>query len=214
MAIVTQPTHLDELLHQLGDIPASRVRFRPRFGDATEDDVVRISEKEGRLCELVEGVLVEKPMGQHESRLAFWLGLHIGPIIIGKNLGRILGADGMLRLNPDLIRIPDLSFIAWDDFVDAEQFDAKVPAIGPTLAIEVLSESNTRAEMARKRQEYFDAGTVLYWEIDPDARTVDVYHSPTQMTRLTKSDTLDGENVIPGFALPLATLFSELDRKP
>ena len=68
-------------------------------------------------------------------------------------------------------------------------------------------------EMAVKRQDYFAAGVELVWEIDPDARTVVVYSSPTQSTTLTAADTLDGGAVLPGFTLPLQQLFAELDRQ-
>ena len=61
---------LADLLHRLGDIPLERIRFRPYPGTATEEDVVAAEARTGRLCELVDGVLVEKGMGYYESRLA------------------------------------------------------------------------------------------------------------------------------------------------
>jgi Uma2 family endonuclease len=79
------------------------------------------------------------------------------------------------------------------------------------LTVEVLSESNTVAEMARKRQEYFDSGGRLDWEVDPDARTVTVYTSPTQWVVLTADQSLDGGGVLPGFTLPIQSIFAELD---
>ena len=45
----------------------------------------------------------------------------------------------MLQLNPDLVRIPDFSFISWDQLPDREYPDAKVPSLYPNLAVEVLS---------------------------------------------------------------------------
>ena len=54
-----------ELLHYLGDIPAERVRLQPAPGTATETDVVAVNEQENRLCELVDGILVEKTMGYY-----------------------------------------------------------------------------------------------------------------------------------------------------
>jgi hypothetical protein len=80
----------------------------------------------------------------------------------------------------------------------------------PDLAVEVLSPSNTEAEMARKRQEYFAAGVRLVWMVDPDARTVTVYTAPDQSTVLGEVDTLSGDPVLPGFTLPLRDLFAEL----
>ena len=52
-----------ELLEQLGDVPPERVLVRPAPGAATAQDVIRLQDRYGRLCELVDGVLVEKTGG-------------------------------------------------------------------------------------------------------------------------------------------------------
>ena len=72
----------------------------------------------------------------------------------------------------------------------------------------MLSETNTKAEMAQKLKEYFDSGTRLIWYVEPKDRTVAVYHAAGDPTRvLAESDALDGEQVVPGFAMPVADLF-------
>ncbi len=63
-----------DLLEQLGGVPAERVLVRPAPGTATEKDVIRLRDRTGRLCELVDGVLVEKTVGLYESRVAIVLG--------------------------------------------------------------------------------------------------------------------------------------------
>jgi Uma2 family endonuclease len=80
--------------------------------------------------------------------------------------------------------------------------------------VEVLSESNTADEMARKRREYFAAGVRLVWQVAPLTRTVEVYTAPEQVTVLHEEDTLEGGAVLPGFALPLREFFAELDQQP
>jgi hypothetical protein len=73
MISVSTPTvtieTLADLLEQLGGIAPDRVRFRPAPGTATEKDVLAIHDREGRLCELADGVLVEKAVGLRESLL-------------------------------------------------------------------------------------------------------------------------------------------------
>jgi hypothetical protein len=69
-AAVAQELTLANVLQQLGGISPRRVRFRPAPGTATEEDVVKIRDRERRLFELVDGVLVEKVMGYWESMLA------------------------------------------------------------------------------------------------------------------------------------------------
>ena len=77
MTSVSTPTvvidTLADLLEQLGGMHPNRVRFRPAPGTATEEDVRAIHERERRLYELVDGVLVEKAMGLRESFLAITL---------------------------------------------------------------------------------------------------------------------------------------------
>ena len=88
----------------------------------------------------------------------------------------------MMRLAPGLVRIPDVSFVSWDRFPDRRVTREPVPAIAPDLAVEVLSESNTKAEMDRKLREYFAAGARLVWYLDPEDRTVRVYTAVGRMT--------------------------------
>ncbi len=204
---------LADLLERLGGVPLDRIRFRPSPGTATEADVLAALEApRKRLCELVEGVLVEKAMGYRESALAGILLGILNAFVVPGNLGIVTGADGIVRLFVGLVRIPDVAFTSWDRLPNRRRPAAPVPALAPDLAVEVLSRSNTPAEMARKRQDYFAAGVRLVWQIDPDARTVAVYSAPEPPTVLAEADTLDGGAVLPGFMLPLRDLFAELDR--
>jgi Uma2 family endonuclease len=201
-----------ELFERLGDVPLFRVCIDPEPGKATEADLLEIRARTKRLFELVDGILVEKAMGLPASFLAAVLIRLLGNWVSPRNLGAILAPDGMLRLRPGLVRIPDVSFIPWDRFPGRQiDLNVPIPALFPDLAIEVLSPSNTPSEMAVKRQEYFTAGTRLVWIVDPGARTVEVFTSPTASTLLHEADTLDGGAVLPGFSLPLAQLFAELD---
>jgi Uma2 family endonuclease len=202
---------MDELLHALGDIPLNRVRLNPPPGTATEADVERFAEG-NRMCELVDGTLVEKPMGFRESRLAAVLGHFVEDYLEANNIGMTAGEQGVLRLAPGQSRAPDLSFIAWDKLPNRECPTDAVPRVVPDLAVEVLSASNTREEMARKRAEYFAAGVKLVWEVDPDARTVAVYTDPTTFTTLDETQSVEGSSVLPGFTLSIRRWFDRADR--
>lgn len=202
---------LGDLIQRLG-VPPDRIRFRPAPGTATLQDVLDIHDHEGRLCELVDGVLLEKTVGYRESQLAVFLTALLNVFVVPKNLGIVTGADGMMELAADLVRIPDGAFVSWSRLPGRRRPSAPIPNLAPNLAVEVLSRSNSAGEMTAKRHDYFAAGVELVWEVDPDNRTVAVYTSPTTVRTLSASDTLDGGSVLPGFTLPLAQLFAELDR--
>ena len=198
-----------DLLKRLGNLPPDRVWFRPIPGTATEQDVIDIEASQNRLCELVEGVLVEKTAGYFESRLALLLGHFLEDFLEEHDFGFVLGADGTVRLMPGLVRIPDVSFVSWDKVPNRE-----LPAEPiPDLAVEVLSEGNTAEEMRRKLGEYFQVGVRLVWLIDPATRTAEVYTSPRKKTTIGKDGVLNGGTVLPGFRLSMQELFTRAGRR-
>jgi len=203
---------LADLMERLGHVPLHRIRFRPPPGMAVEKDVLE-ARRQGLLCELVDGVLVGKAMGYTESILASFLIEMLNAFVRPRNLGFVSAPDGTVRLFPGLVRIPDVAFASWDQLPGRRRPTDPIPQLAPDLAVEVLSQSNTPDEMTRKRRDYFTAGVRLVWLADPVARTVDVYTSETQFSRLTAADVLDGGDVLPGFRLPLQEWFGELDRQ-
>jgi Uma2 family endonuclease len=200
-----------DLMERLGHVPLHRIRFCPPPGKATEADVLAVQQKEDLLCELVEGVLVEKGMGYTESILAIALAGFLRAFVRPQRLGFVSGPDGTMRILAGLVRIPDVAFTSVDRLPGRRRPTKPIPNLVPDLAVEVLSSSNTDAEMAIKRQEYFAAGVRLVWEVKVDAKTVTVYNAPTSGTVLSDTDTLDGGNVLPGFTLSLVELFAELE---
>lgn len=202
-----------DLLKRLGDVPAARVRLLPTPGLATEGDLIAANDPGNSLFELVDAVLVEKPMGFEESRWAYVLGLYIGIFLQTHDLGAVVGADGLVKLAPGLIRAPDLSFISWARYPRGRRRQGTPPSVAPDLAVEILSRSNTKREMERKLGEYFEAGVRLVWIVDPKRREVRTYTSPADPLVLTAADVLNGGEVLPGFRLPLAEWFSQAERE-
>jgi Uma2 family endonuclease len=198
---------LAELMGRLGDVPLDRVQMRPAPGTATIQDVIVAQQREGRLCELVDGVLVEKAVGYPESVVAGLILTALNVFVLPRKLGQVSGADGTIELMPDLVRIPDVAFTSRERLRDSNYSPTAVPRLAPNLVVEVLSESNTAREMSVKRQEYFAAGVELVWEVDPKQRGATVYRSLTDSEQLTERDQLDGWRVLPGFELSLAELF-------
>ncbi len=198
-----------ELLDRLGVGP-ERVRLKPAPGTATEQDVLDIWGRERKLCELVEGTLVEKTVGYLEGCLASWIGHLIYEYLERNDIGLCAGPDGLMRIAPHLVRIPDVSFTSWQTIGARETPKAPIPDLRPDLAVEVLSEGNRPKEMEKKLHEYFEAGVPLVWYVDPEDRTVRVFTSPDEVVTLGVDGTLDGGDVLPGFVLPVARIFERL----
>jgi Uma2 family endonuclease len=219
MAKTTPPSlprtwNLSDLIEHVGDVPPKRIRLFPAPGTATEKDVIDLQDREDRLYELVDGILVEKTVGLRESCLAGFLIQWLGSFADLHDSGIVTAPDGMLRLAPGRVRIPDVAFISWKRLPQHQYPNEPIPELVPDLAVEVLSEGNTKAEMDQKLKEYFFAGVLLVWFVDPEKRTVTVYTAPDQSVQLGEDDTLDGGDVLPGFALPLARLFARVARQP
>ena len=208
--VLLQPT-LGELARRFGNMPAQRIRL-DRF-PADETDVDDLRNKERGLYELVDGMLLEKVMALLESVIAVTIGFELRGFVKGKSLGVVSGADGMMRLAPGLVRIPDVAFMRKAQFPGGRVGTEPIPDIHPDLAVEVLSPSNTVEEMDEKLRDYFRSGTTLVWYVEPDTCSVLVFTDPERANakRLSVADTLDGGTVLPGFALPVAALFAELD---
>ncbi|HVA47519.1 MAG TPA: Uma2 family endonuclease [Pirellulales bacterium] len=216
MAIVeSQPTALtiNDLAELFGNMPAWRIRNVPAPGTATENDVVDVEEREDRLCELVDGVLVEKTVGYEESCLTVDLITLLNSFVKAHKLGKVSGPDGMMRLFPGLVRIPDIAFASSKRF-SQRRGSRKMPHLVPDLAVEVLSEDNTPKEMSRKLDDYFDAGVRLVWFVDPRKRTVEAFSGKKSSKVLAEPETLTGGKVLPGFSVPLEELFADVERDP
>jgi len=201
---------IGDLLNRLGGIPADRVLHSPAPGTATEADFLRANEELGIPCKLIDGTLVEQATGSYESLLAGYLIRLLWNYVAPRKLGIVLATDGMYRLFSGNIRMPDASF------VPKERFPGGLPKgpvwkISPTLAVEVLSASNTAAEIDRKRGEFFANGVLVVWVVDPVFRTATIHKPDIASVTKADSDTLDGCTALPGFSLPLSELFGVMD---
>ena len=197
------------LQQHLGGIPLERIRLYPPPGMATEKDLLALLDGEKRICELIDGVLVEKTMGYYESQIAGLIIYFLNAFREKNDLGIVLGEAGTLRILPEQVRIPDVAFIRWERFPNGKLPREPIPTLVPDLAIEVLSKGNTEREMQRKLRDYFEAGVRLVWYIDPESQTATVYTAADQSAAVSSDGILDGGDVLPGFTLSLKELFAK-----
>jgi Uma2 family endonuclease len=198
---------IGELHRRFGPIPFERIRHDPPPGSGTVDDVLRLNDQEDRLYELVDGVLVEKTVGLQESILAGYILTILNLFVLPRGLGLVAGEAGTIRLDLNLVRIPDVSFFSLERIPGGEIPAEPIPLLVPDLAVEVISRSNTPKEMVEKLREYFEKGVRVVWFVRPKSRVVDVYTAPDRFTRLSVSMQLKGGDVLPGFSVPVSELF-------
>jgi Uma2 family endonuclease len=163
-----------------------------------------------KFYEVVDGHVVENPpMGALESILANYLQDLISPFARSHQLGRVV-TETLFLLDParGLKRRPDLAFVS------AQRWPLKrrIPRtecweVVPDLAVEFISESNTADKVAKKIDEYFDAGVSAVWVVYPGTSKIYVYGSPTQVGVLQVGDDLEGGAILSGFRVAVSRLF-------
>lgn len=173
----------------------------------TAEDLLRLP-GDGHHYELVRGKLVEMtPPGGQRGRIASRLDRRLGEFVDRHALGEVMVETGFcLECAPDTVRGPDISFLAADR-IPSEGLPAGFIPGAPDLAIEIVSPNDTASEVQAKVQDYLTHGTRLVWVVEPKTRTVLVCRQDGSAGLLDLDDALDGEDVLPGFVLPLRELF-------
>jgi Uma2 family endonuclease len=166
----------------------------------------------GNKYELIDGVLVvTPPAGFQHGRISSKIARHVNLFDPDERLGIVLQDTGF-RVAPGFGPIPDVAFLMTANVPPADT-RGMVP-LPPDLAVEVWSPGDLdtvthRAEARAKIRRYQTAGVSIVWAINPPARTVEVYHpnqtGPVQVLGI--NDELSGEEIIPGFTMPVKALF-------
>ena len=174
----------------------------------TVDDLYVMPE-DGFNYELQAGVLVSEPApGFRHGRIMVTIAAILRAHVREQRLGVVLAGDSgfILARKPDTVRGPDVAFLSRERF-ERSGDTVKAFAGAPDLAVEVLSPSNTPAAMHAKVADYLAAGSRLVWVVDPEARIVTVYASLLSPRNLGEDETLDGDDVVPGFRVRVGELF-------
>lgn len=154
--------------------------------------------------EYVKGELVPMPPtsmahGKIRVNLIWPLGLYVRK----NQLGEIYVSDTGFRVGEHVL-MPDIAFVSTDR-LPADL--SKASPIPPDFAVEVVSRTDALHSVEEKAFAYLDAGTQLVWVLKPRSKTVTVYRSETDITLLTRKDTLTGEDGIKGFSCQVEALF-------
>jgi Uma2 family endonuclease len=158
--------------------------------------------------ELVRGMLVrEPPPNDEHGWLSVRLGRFLDEFVESRGTGIVVSETGfVLWSDPPTVRGPDLSFVVKER---VPGFPARAYIHGaPDLAVEILSPANRAAQIREKVRDYMESGARLVWVVDPYSRSVTVHRPGAETRALHAGDELDGADVLPGFRLHLARLFS------
>jgi Uma2 family endonuclease len=167
-----------------------------------------LPEEDGYTQELAEGRLVREPRpGARHGVVVGDLFRTLDSFVRDRDLGRVVIETGfLLAEDPPTVRGPDVAFIA------AEHLPVgPVPEgfwrLAPDLAVEVVSPSDSAAEVQEKVLQYLDAGTRTVWVVQPRTRTVEVWRPGADMRVIREEETLEGGDVLPGLRLEVRSLF-------
>jgi Uma2 family endonuclease len=166
----------------------------------------------GHRYEIVNGELIDMGnSGAKHGYIAIILSSALFTVVMSKKLGALFDSSTAFKMKNGNKRSPDISFIAKERLQGLKDLPDGFLEGAPDLAVEILSPGNTIEEIHDKLVEYFDNSARLVWVIHPKENYVLVYSCAQEPERLLKSsDFLDGEDIVPGFTLPVADLLQTL----
>ncbi len=177
--------------------------------DWTEAELMSLPEVGGKY-ELVEGALVVTPASIRHEMIESCLIMELRLFVKQNNLGRVGGSNLGCWMKNGNVRCPDVSFISTSRFKKLGRDMEGFLKGAPDLAVEIISPSNTIKAMKDKSVEYFESGSKLVWIVNPYDQSVVVLRTDGTEGVLNVNDSLEGEDVIPGFSLPVSELFEDL----
>ena len=161
-------------------------------------------------CELVAGRIVPmSPTGDAHGGFEGNFYYALRTFVDVHRLGKVrVGEVGIYtRRNPDYVRGADAIYISNERY--AQKKSKSYLDVAPELIVEIMSPGDTWSEVTQKLRDYFAIGVQLVWVADPAVNIVYAYRSMTAVREFTEHDTLPGDEILPGFAVPVAELFAE-----
>jgi Uma2 family endonuclease len=174
----------------------------------TAEEFMELPEtRDGSRQELIRGMIVTMPppKGRHGvccSKLNRLIGNHVEAQRLGNTASNDTG--WITERAPDTVRGPDVAF--WS-YQRAPEVPDGYYEVAPDLAVEVVSPSDTHTRVQEKVRHYLKHGARMVWVVDPELRIVTVYRNATESRTLEETDSLSGEDVLPGFSVLVAELF-------
>ena len=112
-------------------------------------------EDPGHRYELVDGELVDMDGAPPHGKVTLKIGSLLADHVSNAGLPMDVGVSTGFQMNPHTLRFPDVHVTLWERMADYDEAADGWPNFAPDVAIEVVSPSNTPAELNRKTEEYF-----------------------------------------------------------
>jgi Uma2 family endonuclease len=170
----------------------------------TAEDLLNMPDDDLR-HELIKGkLLTMSPSKFEHGRVVGHLTIILGHYVETNGLGVICGAETGFKLesDPDTVRAPDIAFIPKERVEDPETFGSG----SPELAVEVLSPSERKTQIAEKTSQWLACGAKAVWNVNPRKRTVEIFHADGQRWLLHEGDELV-DDTVPGFRILVSRIF-------
>jgi Uma2 family endonuclease len=175
----------------------------------TAEELLRMPD-DGMRRELIHGeVKTVAPAGHQHGRIAQRIAALLWQYATAHKLGEVYAAETGFKLasNPDHVRAPDCAFIQRERVVAVGEVAGFWPG-APDLAVEVVSPSDSFADVEEKVFDWLGAGTQAVIVVNPKKRSVTVYRSVSDVRVLGEEELLSVEDVVPGWSLPVRDLFT------
>ena len=161
--------------------------------------------------DLIAGELIAMPPmpGGKHGRIAGVFTVKSGNFILDNRLGEVFAAETrfLIQRSPDTAIAPDWAFVQTARLPDPLP-DSFMPLV-PDAILEVRSPSDRESEVVAKMQRWMAAGVRLGWELNPRTQTTTVYRPGQLPQEIDINGTISGEDVLPGFTLPMRQLFPQ-----
>lgn len=167
-------------------------------------------------AEFVDGriVLKRRNRGSAMSELSHWVGnqlwLELNRFVDQQKIGLVFRGSEDLGYQcfpekPNQVRKPDVSFLRRDMSKFFLRSHGWIPEV-PELIVEVVSPEDKFLNIDARIADFIDAGTKLLWVVNPFLETAEIIHPDGRRQFIRNDGILDGEDVLPGFKLPLSSI--------
>lgn len=173
----------------------------------TSEDLASSAGIPEKFVELVEGeLIVMTPAGRFHNVVASNIE-HMFREFCQERAELTFGGDNegfLVKRNYDTVFSPDACL-----FRRRPDLHTTWLEFAPEIAVEVLSPSNSPAEMVYKRKTYFDAGTEQFWLVDPEKGQIEIHYRGGHVVTITGDEVIEGEGIAAGMQISLPEIFEQ-----